>query len=65
MADESNEAFGGHIELDESYFDRQRKGKRGRGSGGKVPVFCLLKRGGKVYAKVILGCVFSNIDANY
>ena len=30
-----------------------RKGKRGRGAAGKVPVFGLLKRGGKVYAKVI------------
>ena len=52
-ADESNEAFGGEIEIDESYFGGQRKGKRGRGAGGKVPVFGLLKRGGKVYAKVI------------
>ena len=30
-----------------------RKGKRGRGAAGKVPVFGLLKRGGKVYTKVI------------
>ena len=30
-----------------------RKGKRGRGSAGKIPVFGLLKRGGKVYTKVI------------
>ena len=30
-----------------------RKGKRGRGAGGKVAVFGILKRGGKVYAKVI------------
>jgi transposase len=39
--------------MDESYFDGRRKGKRGRGAAGKVPVFGLLKRGGKVYAKVI------------
>lgn len=43
----------GEIELDESYFGGQRKGKRGRGAAGKVPVFGLLKRGGKVYAKMI------------
>jgi len=43
----------GEIEVDESYFGGRRKGKRGRGAGGKVPVFGLLKRGGKVYAKVI------------
>src|ERR1039458_5090742 len=35
------------------YFGGHRKGKRGRGAGGKIPVFGLLKRGGKVYAKVI------------
>lgn len=45
--------FEGEIELDESYFGGARKGNRGRGAAGKVPVFGLLKRGGKVYAKVI------------
>ena len=43
----------GEIEVDESYFGGRRKGKRGRGAGGKVPVFGLLKRGGKVYTKII------------
>jgi transposase len=42
--------FAGEVEVDESYFGGTRKGKRGRGSAGKVPVFGLLKRGGKVYA---------------
>ncbi len=37
------------IEVDESYFGGHRKGKRGRGAAGKVIVFGLLKRGGKVY----------------
>ena len=32
----------GEIELDESYFGGRRKGKRGRGAGGKIPVFGLL-----------------------
>ena len=45
--------FGGEIEVDESYFGGRRKGKRGRGAAGKIPVFGLLKRGGKVYARVI------------
>ena len=40
----------GEIEVDESYFSGSRKNKRGRGAGGKVPVFDLLKRNGKVYA---------------
>ena len=49
-----NEAmFGGGIEVDESYFGGRRKGKRGRGAAGKIPVFGLLKRGGKVYTKII------------
>ena len=44
---------GGEIEVDESYFGGRRKGKRGRGATGKVPVFGLLKRGGRVYTKII------------
>jgi transposase len=43
----------GEIEADESYFGGIRKGKRGRGASGKVPVFGLLKRGGKVYTAII------------
>ena len=43
----------GEIEVDESYFGGVLKGKRGRGARGKVPVFGLLKRGGRVYAKAI------------
>jgi transposase len=43
----------GEIEVDESYFGGHRKGKRGRGAGGKIPVFGLLKSAGKVYAKII------------
>jgi transposase len=50
---ESEEVFKGEIEVDESYFGGTRKGKRGRGAGGKVPVFGLLKRGGRVYTKII------------
>ena len=38
---------------DESYFGGTRKGKRGRGAAGKVPVFGLLKRGGKVHVVII------------
>ena len=50
---ESEALFGGEVEIDESYFGGKRKGKRGRGSAGKTPVFGLLARGGKVYTKVI------------
>ena len=40
----------GVFECDESYFGGAQKGKRGRGAAGKVCVFGILKRGGKVYA---------------
>jgi len=45
--------FCGEIGVDESYFGGRQKGNRGRGAAGKIPVFDLLKRDGKVYAKVI------------
>ncbi|MCL4146712.1 UNVERIFIED_CONTAM: hypothetical protein GTU68_055685 [Idotea baltica] len=43
----------GEVEADESYFGGRRKGKRGRGAAGKVAVFGLLKRGGKVFTAII------------
>jgi transposase len=55
IAEEMDKAspFSGEVEVDESYFGGHRKGKRGRGAAGKVPVFGLLKRGGKVYTTMI------------
>jgi transposase len=53
QASEDSAPFSGEIEVDESYFGGRRKGQRGRGAAGKVPVFGLLKRGGKVYARMI------------
>ena len=50
---EAEEIFKGEIEVDESYFGGTRKGKRGRGAAGKVPVFGLLKRCERVYTKII------------
>lgn len=38
----------GEIEMDESYFGGHRKGLKGRSTKQKVPVFGLLKRGGRV-----------------
>lgn len=43
----------GEVEVDESYFGGRRKGKRGRRAAGKVPVFGLLKRNGKVFSVII------------
>jgi len=53
LAAEAPNFLSGEIEVDESYFGGARKGKRGRGAVGKVPVFGLLKRGGRVYAVTI------------
>ena len=40
-------------EVDESYFGGVRKGIRGRGAAGKVPISGCLKRKGKVYTQMI------------
>ena len=53
MSLEIHEIWDDEIEVDKSSFGGKRKGKRGRGGGGKAPVFGFLKRGGKVYTKVI------------
>ena len=54
---EAEELFTGDVEVDESYFGARRvRGKRGRGARGKVPVIGLLKRGGKVYTRIIPNC---------
>ncbi len=50
---QNRDVLSGEFEVDESYFGGTRKGRRGRGAAGKVPVFGILKRGGKVYTQVI------------
>lgn len=49
LVEEVHEIFQGDIEIDESYFGGVRKGKRGRRVAGKVVVFGMLKRHGKLY----------------
>jgi len=46
-------SLSGEIELDEAYFGGKRPGRRGRGAGGKIPVFGILERGGKVRVEVV------------
>ena len=43
----------GQVEVDESYFGGKHSGKRGWGAGGKVIVFGLFKRNGKVYTQIV------------
>ena len=59
---QSEQPFSGEVEVDESYFGPRRiRGKRGRGASGKVLVLGILKRGGKVYTKVIPRATRQNI----
>ena len=61
---ERESPFKGEVEVDESYFGgRRKKGLRGRGASGKLPVFGLLKRNGKVYTEVIDDCSKATIQA--
>ena len=41
------------VEADESYFGGRRKGKRGRGAAGKVPVFGIIERKGRVWVQPV------------
>jgi transposase len=50
---DSHDLLTGEIELDEAYFGGRRKGNRGRGAAGKVPVFGILERDGIVRVEVV------------
>ena len=52
-ASDAKQLMNGEIELDECYFGGRRKGNRGRGAAGKVPVFGILERHGKVLVSVV------------
>jgi transposase-like protein len=54
---------GGEIEADECYFGGRRKGQRGRGAAGKVHVFGLLERGGRVCNMVVPDCTKETLMA--
>ena len=56
--------FDGEVEADESYFGGQRKGKCGRGAAGKVAVFGLLKRNGKVYTGILKPLLYCLLSVN-
>ena len=52
-SDDHPQLLDGEVEIDESYFGGKRKGKRGRGAAGKVPVFGILERDGFVKVDVV------------
>ena len=53
-AEDASALLSGEIELDEAYFGGRRKGNRGRGAAGKVPVFGILERDGRVHVSVVV-----------
>lgn len=53
LAQQAPTVLAHEVELDESYFGGRRKGRRGRGAAGKVPVFGILERRGIVSVTVI------------
>ena len=55
----------GQVKADERYFGGRRKGMRGRGAAGKIAVFGLLKRGGKVYTALIPNAKTPDLTSNY
>lgn len=57
--------FAGEIKVDEIYFGGRCRGKLGRCAAGKIPVFDLLKRGGKLYARVMADTNDKNPDVYY
>jgi transposase len=50
---EDDEFLSGEVEMDESYFGGRRKVKRGRGAKGKIPVFGILEREGRVKVEIV------------
>ena len=62
---ETADMLGGEIEVDESYFGGRRKGKRGRGATGKIPVFGILKKGWEGLCQDHPGRCFGNADPDY
>ena len=51
--DREYQKLSGEIECDESYFGGKRKGQRGRGAKGKVIVFGMLERQGRIFTTII------------
>jgi transposase len=53
VGEDEPELLNGEVEADEAYFGGRRRGKRGRGAYGKIPVFGLLERRGNVSVNIV------------
>jgi len=53
LAQEEPALLRAEVEADESYFGGRRRGRRGRGALGKIPVFGILERRGRVEVTVV------------
>jgi len=53
MLDEDIMSLLQEVEVDETYIGGRRRGKRGRGAGGKTPVFGMAQRNGNVIAVIV------------
>lgn len=51
--DELLQRLSGEIEVDDTYYGGRRKGKRGRGARGKIPVIGLRERDGRIKSLVV------------
>ena len=52
--DKAPELLDGTIEVDETYVGGKHRGKRGRGSENKTPVFGMVQRGGRIIARTVV-----------
>lgn len=52
-ASAADRLLGGAVEMDEAYFGGRKKGNRGRDAAGKVPVFGILERNGRVSVEMV------------
>ena len=63
MSAPDGQVFSGIVEADETYVGGKGKGKRGRGSVKKTPVFSLLERDGSVKSKVVEHVTAKNLQS--
>jgi transposase-like protein len=59
----TDDKFSGVVEVDETYVGGKGRGKRGRGSGTKAPVFSLVERNGRVMSTPVDRVTSANLKS--